>query len=293
MLSSECISKNTPSKWRVFFISARNHSSPVLSGIVSLQRGATAMKRSTRILKYAIFSALVLAACSLQSSHPPMPEALEYLRSTADVAYAEVCVPEWCGDAYHVFRPRTGSPYAGFIFYAGSGIDVRSYAPNAYGIAKNGYMMVLVSMPNDTALLAPDRAEDVINDFPDIGAWAVGGHSMGGIAACEFAEDNPEMIDAVILWASHPSEDNRLDHTGLATLTISASNDGIYPESIIERSREHLPPDAQFAVIDGGNHFQFGWYLDDHQPVDGDAVISREEQTRRIISLTTDFLDHL
>jgi len=238
----------------------------------------------------AILLSLLLCACEYESPHPPMPEALDALADDDAVRFTEVSVDTWDSGSYYAFRPKDSEPRQGFIFYAGSGIDVRSYAPNARDIARNGYLVVLVSMPRDTALLAPDRAGTVIRDYPGIGSWAIGGHSMGGIAACQFASGNLDDIDAVILWASHPSEANRLDATGIAALSISASNDGVYPDEVIERSREHLPDDTVWVVIEGGNHFQFGWYLDDHKPTDGDAAITREEQTAQIVQATSGFL---
>jgi hypothetical protein len=51
-----------------------------------------------------------------------------------------------------------------------------------------------------------------------------------------------------------------------------------------------LPPDTEYVEISGGNHFQFGWYLDDHQPIDGEATISREEQLRQAVEATIGFL---
>jgi pimeloyl-ACP methyl ester carboxylesterase len=234
----------------------------------------------------------IVAACS-QTGHPPMPEALVFLQSDNAVLYQEVTVPEWDGDSYHVFQPRAAAPTRGFIFYGGSSVDPRGYAPSAHDIAAAGYMMVLVSVPLDMALLAPERAGVVIEAFPEITTWAIGGHSMGGIAACAYAKDNLDVIDAVILWASYPSEENSLADTGMPALVISASEDGIYPPDVIDDARKDLPPDTVYVEIQGGNHFQFGWYLDDHQPVDGEATITREEQTARIVDATVDFLSAL
>jgi pimeloyl-ACP methyl ester carboxylesterase len=140
------------------------------------------------------------------------------------------------------------------------------------------------------ALLAPERAGDVIDYFPEIDTWAVGGHSMGGIAACEYAHDNAASINSVVLWASRPTEENRLDQTSLDVLSIYATNDGIYSAEVIEESRAHLPENTVWVEIEGGNHYQFGWYQDDHAPVDGEAQISRQEQMQQIVSATVAFL---
>lgn len=236
---------------------------------------------------------LLCGAACVQTKHPPMPEALEFLQSDNAVLYEEVAVPEWDGRSYYVFQPQHAAPTTGFIFYGGSQVDPRGYAPLAHDIAAAGYMMVLVSMPQDMALLDPERAGIVIDAFPGIETWAIGGHSMGGIAACAYAKDNLSRIDAVILWASKPTEENSLADADIAALVIYAGEDGIYPKDVIDESRKDLPPDTVYVEIQGGNHFQFGWYLDDHQPTDGEATIPREEQTRQIVSATVDFLSVL
>ncbi len=204
-----------------------------------------------------------------------------------------IAVPQWDDAPYYVFKPQGREPVKGFIFYGGSQVDPRGYAPAAHAIAGQGFLMVLVAMPRDTALLAPERAEVVIQAFPDVDLWAVGGHSMGGIAACQFARDNLDLIDAVILWASQPTEQNRIDATELEALSIFASNDGIYTPEVIEQSRQHLPADTVWVDIQGGNHYQFGYYQNDHKPFDGDAQISREQQQAQIIAATTAFLEQL
>ena len=237
--------------------------------------------------------ALCCSMCTREASHPPLPEALAALVSTAAVDYACVAVPQWHDAAYHLFSPAEAAADTGLIFYAGSGIDVRSYAPSAQAIAAAGFVVALVSMPNQTALRAPDRAAVVIDACPDIATWAIGGHSMGGIAACDFASQNTDLIDAVVLWASKPTAANRLDSTDLSALSVSATNDGIYPPEIIDATIPHLPTDTVWVVIDGGNHYQFGWYADDHQPIDGEATISRADQLAQAQTATCAFLNGL
>ena len=137
-------------------------------------------------------------------------------------------------------------------------------------------------------------------DYPEIETWIIGGHSLGGSFACGYAKDFTDKIDGVVLWASCPSEDFRLDATDLKAISIYGSNDG-HPETI-EEGAEHLPADAEFVKIEGGNHTQFGWYdtspnsAQDYpspnpvQEGDNPADITREDQQAIIISETVDFL---
>ena len=109
--------------------------------------------------------------------------------------------------------------------------------------------------------------------------------------ACAYAEEFTEEVEGVILWASWPSEAFRLDSTELKAISIYGTNDG-HPDTI-EAGAEHLPADAEFVKIKGGNHTQFGWYDTCPDPVqegDNPADITREKQQAIIISETLEFL---
>lgn len=239
------------------------------------------------------FLCLSLASCKPKEGHEPLPEALAALQSDGGVRYSHTAVAAWDNDSYCMFQPAAAPATTALILYGGANCDVRSYSPMAREIARAGYMVVLVEMPDDWALSAPERAGVVMAAFPEIDAWAMGGHSMGGIAACDFTLGHPDAVDAVVLWASWPSPPYALDQTGVKALSVSATLDGVYPPAKIEKSKAMLPADTVYAVIQGGNHQQFGWYTGDHQPFDGDAVISRDDQTAQIVAATVSFLDTL
>lgn len=252
------------------------------------------MKKNTVcMLAIVAVMGLCMASCKPKEGHEPLPEALAALQSDDEVLCSHEPVAAWDNDSYYLFQPKAGPASTALIFYGGANCDARSYAPMAREIARAGFMMVLVKMPDDWALSAPERAQAVIEAFPGITTWAMGGHSMGGIAACEFAKEHLPEIAAVVLWASYPSNQNKLDQTEVKALSVSATNDGIYPPKTIEKSRAMLPADTVYVVIDGGNHQQFGWYTGDHEPVDGVATISRDDQMTQIVDATVLFLEAL
>ncbi|MBN2107722.1 MAG: alpha/beta hydrolase [Deltaproteobacteria bacterium] len=236
---------------------------------------------------------LCMASCKPDEGHTPLPEALAALQSDNDVLCSHVPVEAWDNDSYYIFEPKAGPASTALIFYGGADCDARAYAPMAREIARAGFMMVLVKMPEDWALKAPERAAAVMEAFPAISVWAIGGHSMGGIAACEFAKEHLTEIAAVVLWASYPSNKNKLDQAEVKALSVSATNDGIYPPKTIEKSRAMLPADTVYVIIEGGNHQQFGWYTGDHEPIDGEATISRDNQMTQIVHATVLFLESL
>lgn len=261
-------------------------------------QGAEEMK-GKKLLFFMVLVRAVFLSCVgsvIADSFPPLPEALTALESDEDVTVSEVVVEEWeeGSNFYFAFLPNKENPTTGFIIYPGALVDPRSYAPAAHEIAAQGYVTVIVKMVGDFALGASvPRAGRVIDDFPEIDKWVIGGHSLGGVGASAYAQEYPQKIDGVVMWASFPSETFRLDDKNIAALSIYGSNDGLVTLDETEASREHLPPAAQFVQIEGGNHTQFGWYdtsPDPVQPEDNPADITREEQQVQIINATVAFL---
>jgi hypothetical protein len=224
----------------------------------------------------------------------PMPEAMEALTSDDRVTVNRVFVRSWL-NYYYTFEPAGEKPSRGFIIYPGGLVDPRAYAPLARGIAAKGYRTVIVSMPLYLAILGYARADRVIQEYPEIKKWALGGHSLGGVMACRYAKKFSDKIDGVVLWASYPSDRFRIDDTTIKVVSIYGTEDGLATPGKIEASKIHLPKNTPFFRIDGGNHTQFGWYGDGEelQKGDGPAAITRERQQAITVRATVDFLQLL
>ena len=221
----------------------------------------------------------------------PMPEALAALQSGGQV---QVETEPWL-----VFRPATGEARTGLIFYPGGRVDPRAYAPLARAISAGqdnptttaGYLVVIVPMPLDLAVLDAGAAAGVIAAFPGVEHWAIGGHSLGGAMAALFAYDYPDAVEGLVLWAAYPAEGNDLSGRSLAVTSISATRDGLATPDKIEASRSLLPTGTRWIAIEGGNHAQFGWY--GPQAGDNPATITREEQQAQVIAATLNLLSSL
>jgi hypothetical protein len=213
----------------------------------------------------------------------PMPEALAALESDASVQVET--------DPWLVFQPVDSDPTAGLILYPGGRVDPRAYAPAARALAEESYLVVIVPMPLNLAVFAPGRAAEVMAAFPDIEHWAVGGHSLGGAMAANFAHTHGEAVRGLVLWAAYPAGGDDLSGTRLAVSSISGTLDGLATPGKIEASRPLLPPDTQWTALEGGNHAQFGWY--GPQSGDNEATISREDQQAQIVQATRQLLQQL
>ena len=158
----------------------------------------------------------------------------------------------------------------------------------SYTIAAQGYLVVIVPMPLNLAVLDAGRAAQVIAAFPGIRRWAVGGHSLGGSMAANFARRNPDKVQGLVLWASYPADSDRLADSRLAVVSISGTRDGLSTPAKIEASRRLLPASARLVAIEGGNHAQFGYH--GAQAGDNDATISRAAQQAQVVAATVELL---
>jgi len=213
----------------------------------------------------------------------PMPEALDALQSDS---YVQVSSGRWL-----VFMPTGKQPKVGFIIYPGGRVDARSYAPVAHSIAAYGFLVVITPMPLNLAVFAPDSALDVISAFDNITSWAIGGHSLGGTMAAQFAKNHPLQLRGLVLWASYPDSRSDLSKSDLKVVSISATRDGLVTPDKIASSRALLPSTTKWFAIIGGDHAQFGWY--GSQPGDNPADISREAQQQQMVEATLDLLQNL
>jgi dienelactone hydrolase len=206
----------------------------------------------------------------------PMPEAVAAMVSDEQVTVTQ--------DDDIVFRPNQTAPVAGLVFYPGARVDPVSYAPAMRALAEQGFLAVIASMPLNLAVLDSDRAAEVIADFPEVGRWAVGGHSLGGAMAAAFVASDTAAVDGLVFWAAYPPSGDDLSAWQGRVVSVSATNDGLTTPDDIVRTKPLLPAGAEFVIVDGGNHAQFGWYGD--QRGDGIATIGREDQQSQVVAAT-------
>lgn len=215
-------------------------------------------------------------------TYPASDVALQALQSDDQVVVTQA-------DGLITFEPVNRQASIGFILYPGGGVDYRAYAPILRQIAARGHFAAVVRVPLNLALFDSNAANRVMELYPAVQHWAVGGHSLGGVAASGFVVTNIDRITGLVLWASYPADD-ALAAAPVQVLSIYGTNDmaGMEP---FDRSQTQLPGGAQFVVIDGGNHAQFASY--GPQRGDNPAGISAEEQWTQIVDATAQFLDEL
>ncbi len=242
------------------------------------------MKYSKKIL-LGLVSVLALAAAGFviwaETPYRPESPALAAMESNAGVTVGR--------GSFTTFAPVGVQPTTGFVFYPGARVDERSYAAPLREIAARGYLVVLLSVRLNLAMFDVNAAQGVFKQYPQIKHWAVGGHSLGGVAAAMFVKEHIEQVQGIIFWGSYPADDS-LKTSALKVLSIYGTNDlgGI---AKFQETRARLPPSTKFVVIEGGNHAQFGDYGE--QRGDSPATISRTEQQAQTVAAVTAFLNSL
>lgn len=173
----------------------------------------------------------------------------------------------------------------GVVFFPGALVDPRAYLAILRPLAEQGHLVIVLKPPLSVALLG--SATPALDAHSDVHGWAIGGHSLGGVAAASAVGD--PRIRGLFLWASYPARD--LSAAAVAAASISGERDGLSTPADIEASRSQLPPSTVFTQIPGAVHAFFG----DYGPQAGDGVPSTDRATaqRSIVAATQRFLASL
>jgi hypothetical protein len=176
-----------------------------------------------------------------------------------------------------VLAPADGDSTTGLVFYPGARVAPDAYDAALAPLAARADVTVFVpKMPLNVALLDTDAAGEVRSRHPEIGTWFVGGHSLGGVAACRYADGRD--VRGLVLLASYCDAD--VSDQLLAVLSVTGSADTVLDRGNYRAGRSRLPPDATVREIEGMNHTQFGSYRG--QRGDSPAALSYEAAHRRL-----------
>ncbi len=185
------------------------------------------------------------------------------------------------------FRPRDADPVTGIMFYPGGKAEPAAYAPILRNLAARGFLVVMIPMPLNLALLAPERAGKVMPRFPEIQKWVLAGHSLGGVMAAEYVDRHPGQLAGLVLLAAYPANFSDLSGQSLPVLLIAGSADVLTTPADIDEARHRLPPTTSYLEVAGGDHWNFGNFA----PGQATATISREEQQANVLDAMQAFLD--
>ncbi len=184
------------------------------------------------------------------------------------------------------FTPTANLSTTGIIFYPGAKVQPESYSVIASQLAENGYTTIIVKMPFNLAFFGVNRADDVIKNHPEISSWVIGGHSLGGVFASDYAVNHQDKIKGVVYLASYPS--TNASNATFKALSIRGSLDNLTKAEDISSNLDKFPTNTTFITIPGGNHFNFGDY--GIQSGDNNSTITREQQQNQTVNAILEFI---
>ena len=186
-----------------------------------------------------------------------------------------------------VLRPaHSEGPLSGqaMLFWPGARVDPHAYAGRFADFVADTGMTVAIPRPVLNFALLDRREPD---DFDAVVApdslTAFGGHSMGGVKACQQASASGET--ALVLLAAYCADD--ISGSDVAALSVVGSEDLLLTAEDIATGISRLPNDATSLTVEGANHALFGDY--GAQPGDGMARISAEALNAELATALKDF----
>lgn len=233
-----------------------------------------------RVLAWVVSAVVLVVLGFLAWANTPMmgerPAALEVWRDSR-VAVTDV------GDAVEL-APVHGRSGTGLVFIPGALVDPYAYLYKLSETVADTGLTVLITKPTLNLAFFDTRPLGAFTSHvPEVHHWFVGGHSLGGVRACQLAEGGD--VAGLVLFGSFCAND--LSKTDLRVLSISGSRDGLSTPAKIDAARGLLPASAMMVQIQGMNHAQFGDY--GPQPGDATATISDAEARQGVTAALTTF----
>ncbi|WP_075201323.1 DUF1295 domain-containing protein [Leucobacter japonicus] len=186
-----------------------------------------------------------------------------------------------------VMTPTGEANGQGLVFFAGAKVVPEAYEATFRDTVAAGTTVVITQSLLNLPLFETRPLADFTGLAPEVTSWSVGGHSMGGVKACMYADADRDAVDGLVLLASYCSGDALAARDDLPVLSISGTNDGLATPEKIEASAAGLPADTEFVAIDGGVHAQFGAY--GAQSGDGEPTISDDAARAQITEALEEF----
>ncbi len=220
------------------------------------------------IIYTSIFLSLILLVFYIYTLdyYKAEPIALEVLEKDSDI------------EEYNEFLALVPKESAeiGIIFYQGGKVENYAYLPLLQKLKNEGYISVLTKAPFNLAIFDKYMADEIYDYFPEVDKWYIMGHSLGGVTASMYAEENQDKINGLILlgayiYGNYPDEKSL---TVYGEFNSNLEEKFYYENNIVE--------------ILGGNHAYFGNYGE--QKGDAKATITQDEQQNETVEAIKSFI---
>ncbi len=239
--------------------------------------------RKAKITGLVLLVLLVLGVIFVAWATHAAPAEQQMLKQAQDEPSVEIVM----GKRSITIQPKNQSPTTGLIFYPGAKVAPEAYVAKLSAVARRANIAIVIGRPMfNLAIFSINQANDLKSALPSVTTWYIGGHSLGGAMACQYAEKHQSELAGVMLFASYCAVD--ISRTSLKVLSISGANDGLVTQAKLDESRSNLPENAYTVAVPGMNHAQFGDY--GAQEGDGVAAVADEVAATAMSSTVANFL---
>ena len=239
--------------------------------------------RRTIIVSLSVLAVLAVVVAIYAQPLSAQTAALGAMKGSATVTVRDEA-------AQIVYAPNSGSR-KGLIFYQGAKVAPSAYSVPLLEIAEAGFTVFVPKMPLNFAVLGSGADKSIIDAHPEISAWAIAGHSLGGAMACSYAVTDPR-VKVLIFWAAYCDKSFDLSgNSSIAVTSISGVLDGLATLAKVRATKAFAPPSTVYIRIAGMNHAQFGDY--GAQSGDNPATLGATEATQRVVAATLKALGKL
>ncbi len=167
------------------------------------------------------------------------------------------------------------------IYYPGGLVAPEAYLYKMGTVASNlNKDVYIIKAPLNAAIFNTGAAGEIIDNNGLDEVW-VGGHSLGGIAACRYASANADKVYGLFLFGSYCDQDIS-GFTG-PVVSIMGLRDLIINRDNYSAAKTELPETSAIYEIEGLNHSDFGNY--GLQQGDGESNLSNKQVIEIISSV--------
>jgi hypothetical protein len=241
-----------------------------------------------RILTVVGIVAMILAAYGIGvgqsvAVRPPLVLGQDAVTDEASASVA-VTLEDVGGQAIHI--AATGQRKAVLIYYPGGLVRPQAYEWLGRALSAYGVETWIPVMPFDLAVTGINRADAII---AHVGAVPVviGGHSLGGAMASDYASRHASQLAGMVLCGAYPAANVTVSAPWKA-LSLRGGNDQVATSADVEGGMARLPAGSQLVTIDGSVHAFFGRY--GPQQGDGTPTVSRTDAEKRIVAAILAYL---
>ena len=202
----------------------------------------------------------------------------------AQSATATVTLDDVGGQVIHV--APTGVRKLVFVFYPGGLVRPQAYEWLGRALSADGIETWIPVMPFDLAVTGIDRADAIIAHVGNVPV-VMGGHSLGGAMAADYASKHADKLVGMVLCAADPAS-NVTVAASWPVLSLRAERDGVAAAADVQGGLDRLPAGSKIVTIEGSVHAFFGRY--GPQQGDGTPTVARADAEKQIVAAIATYL---